>query len=423
MALCVAASGLLTYAYLALVARALPVADYGFFGAYWSLTLLVGFGVFLPLEIELARLVYQRGPDARLPRGTLRAAACMTVFSVLAVLATWPLLSPALGGSTGLQLALLAICALSGPQFVVRGVLMGRGAVRWYGALLMADAGLRVAAAIVVVVLGDPPSVPAFAWTLPAAVAVAHISAIPMLRPGRRGAPRGAPAGAGEESTAHDVSLRALGNLIVGSLCAQCLLNAAPVLVTGAAAPDERTIAAAFVASFTLVRIPLFVAVPLQSTLIPPLTDIRAAGDHGLQRRLVLRLLWWVAAVAVLAGVVGGFAGPPVVSLIFGDRYALPGTDLAVLAAGSVVHVGLLVASQALVAAARHRHSAFAWIAGLATAALVFAVVPDLVARATWAFALGSAAALAWSATVLLRRAAGAPEGQHEPAGLREPTP
>jgi O-antigen/teichoic acid export membrane protein len=424
IALCVAASGVLTYAYLALVARALPVADYGSFGAYWSLSLLVGFGAFLPLEIELARLLHQRGPEARLPGGTFRAAAGLSVLGMLAVLATWPLLSPALGRSTGLLLALLGVCALSGPQFVLRGVLMGRGAVGWYGAVLLADAGLRVAAAIAVAVFADPPSVSAFGWTLPAAVALAHLPVLAVWLGGRRRRSGGAHAAEGQGLTAHDLSLRALGNLLVGSLCAQGLLNAAPVLVTGAAGPDERMIAAAFVASFTLVRIPLFVAVPLQSTLIPPLTDIGAAGDRALQRRLVLRLLWLVAAFAVVAGVVGGLAGPPVVSLVFGDRYALPDTDLAVLAVGSIVHLGLLVASQALVAGARHRDSALAWFAGLVTAVLVFAVVPGLVARAALAFALGSAVALAWSTTVLLRRAAaGDLRGQRHPADFREPAP
>jgi hypothetical protein len=289
--------------------------------------------------------------------------------------------------------------------------------------VLVADAGVRVVAAIAVAVLADPPSLPAFGWTLPAAVALVHVPVLALLVIGLRRNTTAAPARRREGGAATHLSVHALGNLTVGSLCAQGLLNAAPVLVTAVAAPGERPTAAAFVAGFTLVRLPLFVAVPLQSTLIPPLADIGAAGNRALQRQLVLRLLWLVTVGAAVAGIAGGLAGPAVVSVVFGSRYALPGGALAVLAVGSMLHLGLLVASQALVAAARHRDSALAWIAGLVTAALVFAVVPDLVARATWAFALGSAVALAWCTTVLLRRVARAPRHLDEPADLREPTP
>ena len=42
------ASGLLVNAYLAIVARSVPAAEYAYFGAFWSLTQVVGFGAFLP---------------------------------------------------------------------------------------------------------------------------------------------------------------------------------------------------------------------------------------------------------------------------------------------------------------------------------------------------------------------------------------
>ena len=46
VAVAIVGSGLFTYAYLALVARSVPVEDYGWFGSYWSLALVLGFGVF-----------------------------------------------------------------------------------------------------------------------------------------------------------------------------------------------------------------------------------------------------------------------------------------------------------------------------------------------------------------------------------------
>src|SRR3712207_8231755 len=47
--------------------------------------------------------------------------------------------------------------------------------------------------------------------------------------------------------------------LPISTLCAQVLLNAGPVLVTSVAGPRDAAVAAQFVASFTLARLPLFV--------------------------------------------------------------------------------------------------------------------------------------------------------------------
>jgi O-antigen/teichoic acid export membrane protein len=414
MAACLAVSGVLTYVYLALPARALPAAEYADFGAYWSLALVVGFGVFLPLEVELTRLLHDRPAGSALPRGTVGAAALLTGLSAAVLLAGWPLLSPALGGRTGLLLALLAVCAVSGGQFLLRGLLMARGAAGRYGAVLVADGALRVAGAAAVAALVDPPSVEAFGWTLVAALALAHLPLLARLlraRPGPATPPAPRPR----------LALADLGHLVVAALCAQALLNAAPVLVTGAAEPDERALAAAFVAAFTLVRLPLFVVVPLQSALIRPLATVGASGDRGRLRRLLLGWGGLVAAAAGVAAVVGALAGPPVVALLFGPRYVLPGADVAVLAAGSVVHLGLLVTSQALVAGGRHRDSAIGWVVGLVAAAVLFWVVPGLVPRAALAFAGGSAAALAWTASVLFRSAGADGDGDGATARREEP--
>jgi O-antigen/teichoic acid export membrane protein len=309
---------------------------------------------------------------------------------------------------------------VSAGQFLLRGLLMGRDAIGRYGAVLLVDAGLRVAAAAAVATLADPPTVEAFGWTLVAALALAHLPLLAVLLWPR---PRAGTAGAVSpvvEAGRQRLALPALGHLMLGALCAQALLNAAPVLVNGAAEASERDLAAAFVAAFTLVRIPLFVAVPLQSALLRPLAAVGSSGDRPRQRRLLLRLAGLVAVAAACAAAVGGVAGPPLVALVFGDRYVLPGPDVAVLAAGSIAHLGLLVTSQALVAAGRHRDSAASWVAGLVAAVLLFWAVPDLVARAALAFSGGSAVALLWSAVVLFRAVRPGTARRPAPAGRRE---
>src|SRR3954451_16310043 len=73
VAVCIVVSGALVYGYLALIAHALSGGEYADFGAFWSIALIIGFGAFLPVELELARLLSSRPRGSRLPAGTLPA--------------------------------------------------------------------------------------------------------------------------------------------------------------------------------------------------------------------------------------------------------------------------------------------------------------------------------------------------------------
>jgi O-antigen/teichoic acid export membrane protein len=267
-----------------------------------------------------------------------------------------------------------------------------------HGTVLLVDSGLRVLLAAALARTTPDAAGSSYAWTLVVAMGLAHLPLLAwlLLRRGRPARdPDDAPAG---------TFVRAVGHLLIGSLCAQVLLNAAPVLITALAAPGEEVVAAQFVASYTLVRLPLFVAVPLQSAMIPVLVQLQAEGGGARLKGLLRRGLAAVLVLGVAAAAVGLWLGPWVVSLVFGDAYALPGGEIAVLAVGSVLHLGLLVAGQALVAAGRHRAVAAVWVAGLVAAALCFLLVPDLVLRAALAFTVGSGVALACAAVALLRR-------------------
>jgi O-antigen/teichoic acid export membrane protein len=397
---CIAVSGILTYVYLAVVARSLPAAEYAVFGAYWSVALVIGLGAFLPLELELARLVHLRPAGAPLPPGTLRVAGTTTALVLLALAAGWPLLGPVLGDSTALLAALVVLTLASAAQFVLRGLLLGRGRLLAHGVVLLLDALVRCVLAGAVVLWAVPDTAGDLGWTLVAAVLLAHGPLLAWLLWRRRALPStdGAP------DPGPRLAAGSVAHLTVGSLFAQALLNAAPVLVTAAAAPDERVLAAQFVASFTLVRLPLFVAVPLQGALVPPLTALGA--DPAAARRLIVRTAATVVGLAGAGAVLGWLAGPELVSLLFGERYALPAGDVALLAAGSGLYLGLLLTAQALLAADRHRDVAVVWTVGLAVAAATFAAVPDLVLRAGLSFTLGSGAAFAVSLLLLLRRRA-----------------
>lgn len=418
--MCIAGAGVLTYAYLAIVARNLPGDDYSGFGAFWSLALIVGFGAFLPLELELARAL-SADPTSGLPHRAGRTLTWLTAGCLAAVAIGSPLLVPALGGASSL-VPLVALVGVSAGQFLLRGLLLGRGQLTTHGTVLLLDSGLRVALASIVGVLAPEAGSTVYAWTTVGAAALAHLPLLALTVCGRRSQARRTPGGdSGSSEAAERRSIApAVGHLLLGTLSAQVLLNASPVLVSAAAGRAAAGSAAAYVACFTLVRLPLFVAVPLQSALVPLLVGAARSGGATAVRSVALKVLAGTAAVAAAGWVLGTTIGPALVGLLFGDEYRLSGSTVGLLALGAGLHVGLLVLSQVLVATELHRRVAMVWVTGVLVAAATFVTVPDLVLRATLAFTLGTAAALVTSTVFVTSRGVGAAAAAAaEPPGSR----
>lgn len=406
-------SGVLVNVYLAIVARELPAAEYAHFGAFWSVALVVGFGVFLPIEQETARLQQTPGRPGRTLRSAMLTALGMAVLQLGVLALAAPLLLRAFGGSTGTLLALGVLCLVSAGQFVVRGALIGLDRICHHAALTVFDAVLRVALAVTVSLLVADPGSAGFAWTLTAAIALAHAPTLVALL--RRRVRPGLVPPLGPGVATPGLVASAVAPLLLGSLCAQLLLNGPPVLVPAlAASPAEATLAGQFVAGFTLTRIPLFLVVPLQTALLPTLTGMLHAGELGALRRV---LAWIGAGVVVLGLAAAGLGltvGPPLVGLIFGAQYVLGGGHLALLALGVATYLGLVLVTQVLVAAARHRDLAWSWLSGVLAGGLVAALVPDLLLRAELGFLAGSVTAwLVGASLVLTRRSTPELQGAH----------
>ncbi|SCX51703.1 Membrane protein involved in the export of O-antigen and teichoic acid [Klenkia marina] len=403
MVVCIAGASVLTYGYLAVVARNLPSAEYAGFGSFWSLALIVAFGVFLPVELELARAMSAH-PDGDVPARLGRTVLWLVLGCLAAIAATSPFLVPALGGSSTLA-PLAALVVVSAGQFLLRGMLLGQGRLVAHGTVLLVDSGLRVLLAWLVGVVVPDAGSAVYAWTTVIAVALAHLPLLVLVgrRAGRGGTPPG-PALAGPRGgTGASRMGAAVTHLLVGTLSAQVLLNSGPVLASAVAGATQAGVAAAYVACFTLVRLPLFVAVPLQSALVPLLVSAARAGGPRAVRAVVLRMIAGTAAAASLGWVIGDLIGPPLVGLLFGDEYRLPGSTIALLAAGAGLHIGLIVLTQVLVATEQHRRVALVWSTGVAVGLVVFLAVPDLVLRAGLGFTLGTAAALLACTVFLVR--------------------
>ena len=112
-----------------------------------------------------------------------------------------------------------------------------------------------------------------------------------------------------------------------------------------------------------------------------------ALGPRTLGRARVASLqLPMLEAGAIAAGL-----RTPLVGLIFGESYVLGGRDIALLAVGVAAHIGLVLVTQVLVAAVRHRVVAWSWLSGVVVATVILFAVPDLLLGAELAFLAGSA--------------------------------
>lgn len=393
-------SGIVVNVYLAVVARALEPIEYATFGSFWALALVLGFGAFLPLEQELARRLPIPGDRRALLRAASGAAGVLTVIALVVLGGALPILYRALDDHTSVLLALVALTVVSAGQFLVRGTLIGTDRLVRHAAVMVLDSGVRLGLAVVLFFVGGADAA-AFCWALVLAIALSHVPQLP-------GAWKRAIAWARPPSEwrAPTASVRGLVRdmlpLLVGSACAQLLLNGLPVLVVAQAADGGETAAAGvFVAAFTLARAPLSMVVPLQSAVVPTLTRLIANG----RRREVLLILVKGTVVLVAVAAVGvplaWWIGPWVVSLIFGADYAIGGVDLALIVVGVLAHVGLVVLTQVHVARGRHRDVAVSWIAALAAAGLTFWAVPGAILSGEVGFAVGSAVGAVISALIL----------------------
>lgn len=356
-------AGVLTYVILAIVSRTVDAAAFDQFSVFWSIALIVGFGFFLPVEQEAARLGQDSRARSDVNAAMMRVTAVLTVgVGVLAVLAM-PLLIGVLRLSGSLVLACVLIVAASAVQFTARGRLLSHGRSGAFTNTLILDTVLRVvflgAIAVIVVVYPGTDASGWFALALVAAIIVAHAWAVPW-RSWRS-----------DDPALVRTFRAAVMTLIVTSLCAQILVNAGPIAIQAlTTTPGD---AGAFQASSTLARIPLAMITPIQAMLVGPLAALTVSGDHAAVAGWMRRVAVAAVALGVVGAVAGWLIGPRLVGLIFGPQRALPGPDIALLVAGVVVHVALIIFTQAIVATNRHRSAMWTWILALLAAVAVFA--------------------------------------------------
>ncbi len=397
-------SGITSYGFLAISARALGPERYAPLGVLWALTYVVCPGVFLPLEQEVGRALSTRrakglGSGPLIRRAALAGGVAAAVL-IAVTAATAPLSLNHLFDNKVLLLGALII-ALAGyyVEFLVRGVLSGNGRFKPYGVILGSEAFLRMIACFALAAVGVDTVGPYGVLVGLSPVLATLIGA---------GRERGLVT-PGPDAPWSELST-ALGYLLAGSIMAQLLVNAGVFAVQILANAEEKGpggVAGRFLNGLIIARIPLFMFQAVQASLLPKLAHLAGAGRHADFRVGLKRLLAVVVAIGVLATVTAFAIGPFVVTTMFGQEFELSHTDLGYLAAASAVYMLALALAQALIALANYSRVVLGWAAGLVGFVIVTALGHELLPRVEQGFLAGSIAAavvMAVSVRTLLSR-------------------
>lgn len=375
------------YVFQALGGRLLGPEGFAPVGTMWTIFFIVATVVLIPLEQYATR-------EASLGRQVLsadRRPIALTTFLAVAAAAGFALVTAGsfFGGERlfALQLGLLTV-GYAG-MVLAKGILAGHRRFAAVGWILIGEGVVRIlAGAAFVAVLSR--SATALAWGMVCSPLAAL--ATRFWRTDRTAPEQGRP----EEARSF------LGAYMAGSAASQLLLAGAPLAVA-AIGGSAGVVSVAFV-TWTLFRGPLTLIYSLQGRLLSYL--VRGVDDpDGSNRRVAVAVLAGGGILTGLGGLVGWWAGPQVVAILFGAEFAPAATTAGLVAAGVVAASAAQVAGQVLVAAGQTGRLARAWTIGLVAAVGLIAVTglesADL--RVGLGFAFGEVVALLVVAAETLR--------------------
>lgn len=401
----VAVLGLTSFGYLSVAGRVLGPADVVPLTTLWVLVNAVGPALFFPLEQEVGRAVAARqavGLGARQVFGqaAVVAATLMAVLTLGCVAAGAPLSRSLFDGHPIVVLAFLLGSAGLCAQYLVRGAFAGIGDFGRYGAQLGIDGVLRLGGAVALAAAAST-AVEGYALVLGIAPVLAVLLTAP--RPARILAD-------GPPGQWTDIG-SALALLVAGTVCAQFVVNAAPIAANLLADSTAQAELGVFLNAYVLVRVPLLGFAAIQAALLPGLARLAAVGDRAAYRRRLEVILLLVAALGAAGVLTVAAAGPWLVRLAFGADFVTTRADLLPLALATATYMGALVLSQALISLRAYRASLAGWAAGSLAFVLALLVPAALELRVGLAFLAASAvstAVLAGCTVLRLRSRRGA---------------
>jgi len=380
LALGSAVSGLLAYVFFALVTRALgaeAAAPVAVLWTYWS---FAAAALTFPLQHWAVRAVVAAGGEGPVRRALPSIAGLTLLVALLAGAATW-LIRDDLFHRDGWSFPLLVVAVTMGSAFlgIVRGILTVRNRLTAVGLLLVAENAVRCLLAAVLIA-GDVTASSYYGVAL-AAGALVGFAWPSVLRLGTTG-----PADQGW--------LRFVAGASGGQVISQAVLTGGPVaLALLGGAPAQVT--GLFVA-LALFRAPYVVALGVVPPATGTLTRLVVAEKHAAIRKVLASIVAATALGVGSAAVVGWFAGPALLRLVFGASIDVSSEVCLLTAAGSALSVGTLLLSLVAMANDRSHTTLRSWLVAAVAAGATLAVGPGTpLTSVTYAFVVAQLVAFA----------------------------
>lgn len=375
-------AGLLTYVFFALASHNLDPVAYGEVVVLWSAVFVTISVLHRPVEQLISRGVAERRARGESVVGVARTAAKIQAlvalgFAIAALALRGPLQDELLSGSETLYWVYVASVLAFAASFFARGLLAGEGRSGLLGALLVLESASRVAFSLAVA-LGIANGRNAVAIGIAIAPLVSLV-VVPLgfsraRRNGQRfpGRPGPNPTAAeakpssrrlysAKPSSRRFYSSSFAAAVFVIMLSEQALLNGGPLLVNSA----EGAAAAGFIFNvLMLARAPLLVFQGISISLLPHLTRLRSSGGEqanaafGLSVEATLRA---VAAFTAMVAVIVAAAGPALMQVAFGDRFAYDRVGLLIVTAAMGLYLAATTLNQAALAQGKATRAATAW--------------------------------------------------------------
>ncbi|MGB9359006.1 MAG: sugar transferase [Acidimicrobiia bacterium] len=388
-------AGLGAYAYQFLGGRSLGEEAFAPIAALLTAHFLAFVIILLPIEQFVIRRITLGYQGWVVP---IRAIALTISTAAVAAVVVWASADTYFDGDSSFVWFVIATVGFHFFFVVGRGYLAGYRRFRSYGYVSGAASMLRLAIALLVVIIG--PTVTGFAWAQ-----VLGPLVIFFWRPWRTPEERrtGSRGELADEHVEQVGEKGLLSGLVLSSAASQALLLAGP-LVAGALGATAAQFSITY-ATLVLARAPLTLGYNLIARVLPPFTQMAARGERRELRSWARGMGIAGVALAIVGAGIGAILGPPMVAVAFGDGFRPSATVAALAAAGVVLASAGLFIGQILVARGRAVRLAAAWFIAVA-AAVVAVIVPisDPVVHVVVAFVVGETFALAALVTGALMR-------------------
>lgn len=376
-------SAVVTYLVMSMAAWALP-QDRATVLLTFLAALFAVYGVMSGVALETTRAVAAAARDDHAPGPPLwRVAAVVSGCAAVVVLALAPFWSGRVlyGGDPALVPALAVAVAGYGVHCVLVGAASGRAWWRETALVVAGESTLRLVVTVLVVAMaasvtsmGVASATGAFAWLALAAISPRTRSALHLRV---------------------DVPARSLARRMAASLVAQgasaVLVVGFPILLAATTGRGEYAAAAPLLLAISLTR--AHVLLPLNALQGVAVSHLVRAGAR--MAPLLVRLLALVAAVAVVGAVAAWTVGPWLMSLLFGDAYAVDATVLAVLTLAAGGTAALTLTGACAQALAAHTWYVAGWVLAVVACVALLQVEGSMEWRACLALGLSPLVGLA----------------------------